>query len=105
MGFRCSLCCLVKGCRPTWLSGMAKSWPVAACSQVRSSRQQNVKGRPLMEPAFADLACGTAKWKGASPSILQLGRVVVAAQPFSYLGTPQTAEGEASFAGSPSVPQ
>lgn len=21
MGFRCSLCCLVKGCRPTWLSG------------------------------------------------------------------------------------
>lgn len=43
--------------------------------------------------------------EGTSPSIHQLGGVVVAAQPSSYLGTPQTAEGEASFAGSPFVPQ
>ena len=66
--------------------------------------KQHVNVGPLMEPAFADLACGRARGKRPPPTYTKLCGYVGCGTAFSYLGTLQTPEGEASFAGSPFVP-
>lgn len=40
MGFRCSLCCLVKGCRPTWVSGKELAGGCAFSGTFRSAAKR-----------------------------------------------------------------
>lgn len=103
MGFRCSLCCLVKGCRPTWLSGKELAGGCAFSGAFKSAAERQIQ-TPKWGLHLQILHAGGSKGKDLPQRSSSWG-VVVAVRASSYLGTPQTPEGEASFAGSPFVPQ
>ena len=82
MGFRCSLCCLVKGCRPTWLSGkeLARGCAVCCASCCASSGTSRLAAkRPCQTPHRA-CSCRSCMREG---SIHQVCGVVVAVRPTS----------------------
>lgn len=101
MGFRRPSCRLVKGCRPTWLSGKELAGGCASsCTFVSAAKRQS------QTPNGACI-CRSCMREGQSEkrALDKCVAWVVAVRASSYLGTLQTPAGEASFAGSPFVPE
>lgn len=84
MGFRCSLCCLVKGCGPTWVSGKDLAGGCAFSGTFRSAakcQSQTPKWSLHLQILHAgglkgkDLPqCAPSVWRGGCGTAFQLLR-------------------------------